>query len=232
LNRRRFLGGLAGLAAAAAGAARAGDDGDGGASPIATGILKDNALAKAFRASPVDALPDIRLDTPNGAFQLSEVLQGRTVLMPVFAEWCVPCLIELPDFARLETVYGNEHFAILPVLSWPRKQMTPLAIAGLFQALHAGVFTPMTEQRFGGQLVRRMARVGSGMSLPCNLLIDPKGRVIARETGLASNGVTVERDASNPYVRADKAASGQTQSLWGTADGDAFAKALAGGFLA
>lgn len=228
MNRRALLGGLAGLAAA--GAARADDD-DGGTSPIATGVLKDNALAKAFRPSPVDALPDIRLDTSNGSLQISEVLQGRTVLMPVFAEWCVPCLIEMPDFARLQTAFGNEHFTILPVLSWPRKQMTPIAIAGLFQALHATVFTPMTEQHFGGNLVRRMARIGGGMALPCNLLIDPKGRVVARETGLASNGVTIDRDPSNPYARAEKAAAGQTQSLWGTPDGDAFAKALAGGFL-
>jgi thiol-disulfide isomerase/thioredoxin len=228
LNRRALLGGLAGLAAA--GVARA-DDEDDGPSSIATGVLADNPIAKAFRASPVDTLPDIPLDTPNGAFQISEVLQGRTVLMPVFAEWCVPCLIEMPDFARLQQAYGNERFAILPVLSWPRKQMTPLAIGTLFAALHAGIFTPMTEQRFGGNLVKRMARSGNALSLPCNLLIDPKGRVVAREMGLASNGVTVDKDPNDPYGRAQKAAAGQTQSLWGTAAGDAFATALAGGFL-
>jgi len=227
LNRRAVLGGLAGLAAA--GAAQAGDDD--GVSPIATGVLADNVIAKVFRASPVDTLPDLRLDTPNGAFQIAEVLQGRTVLMPVFAEWCVPCLVEMPDFARLQQAYGNENFAILPVLSWPRKQMTPLAIGTLFQALHAGIFTPMTEQRFGGNLARRMARSGNTLSLPCNLLIDPKGRVVAREMGLASNGVTPAKDANDPYGRAEKAAAGQTQSLWGTPAGDAFAKALAGGFL-
>ena len=228
MNRRALLGGLAAFATASA--VRADDD-DGGTSPIATGVMKNNAIAKAFRASPVDALPDLRLDTPNGPFQIADVLQGRTVLMPVFAEWCLPCLVELPDFARLQEVYGNEHFAILPVLSWPRKQMTPLAIASLFKALRAEIFTPLTEQRFGGELVKRMARTGNQLSLPCNLLIDPKGRVVAREMGLASNGVTVEKDPSNPYGRAEKAAAGQTQSLWGTAAGDAFATALANGFL-
>ena len=225
MNRRALLGGLAALAAA--GSARADD----ASSPIAIGVLKDNPIAKAFRSPQSDTLPDIRLDTPNGAFQIAEVLQGRTVLMPVFAEWCVPCLTEIPDFARLQEVYGNEHFAILPVLSWPRKQMTPLAIATLFQTLHAQIFTPMTEQRFGGALVRAMARSGNMLSLPCNLLIDPKGRVVAREMGLKSNGVTLTDDPGDRYARAEKAAAGQTQSLWGTAAGDAFATALANGFL-
>ncbi|HWD28804.1 MAG TPA: TlpA disulfide reductase family protein [Rhizomicrobium sp.] len=228
MNRRALLGGLAGLAAAGAApdAARADDD-----SPIATGVLKDNALAKAFTASPVDSLPNVRLDTPNGPFDIADILQGRTVLMPVFAEWCVPCLIEIPDFARLQEVYGNEHFAILPVLSWPRKQMTPLAVAGLFQSLRAEIFTPMAEQRFGGELVKHVARRANSLVLPCNLLIDPKGRIVAREIGLETNGVTPAKQTGDYYERADQAAHGQTQSLWGTAAGDAFATALANGFL-
>ncbi len=220
-----MLAGLAGLAATPP--ARADENQN---SPIAHGALTNNKLARAFEAAPED-LPGVMLETPGGEVAIADVLKGRTVLMPVWAEWCVPCLIEIPDFARLQQVYGKDKFAIIPVLSGPLRQMTPDAIATLFQALRAEIFTPMIEKRFGSTLIRTMARRGTSTMLPCNLLIGPNGKVVARELGLESNGVTVDADPNDKYSRAQMAAAGQTQSLWGTAEGDAFATAMATGFL-
>ena len=225
IDRRKVLAALAALAAPLP--AHADDDTQ---SPIAHGVLAKNTIARAFESAP-ESLPDVMLETPDGEVAIADVLKGRTVLMPVWAEWCVPCLIEIPDFARLQEVYGKDKFAIIPVLSGPRKQMTPDAIANLFKALHADIFAPMVERRFGNALVWKMARRGSEMMLPCNLLIGPNGKVVAREIGLESNGADVAPDPHDHYSRAEKAAAGQTQSLWGTADGDGFATAMATGFL-
>ena len=225
IDRRKILAGMAALAAPLP--ARADDAND---SPIAHGVLAKNPIARTFESTS-ESLPEIMLDTPDGEVAIADVLKGRTVLMPVWAEWCVPCLIEIPDFARLQQVYGKDKFAIIPVLSGPQKQMTPNATAVLFKALRAEIFTPMIEHRFGNTLIRKMARRGNSMMLPCNILIGPDGKVVAREIGLESNGVEVGTDPKDHYIRAEKAAAGQTQSLWGTADGDAFATAMATGFL-
>jgi thiol-disulfide isomerase/thioredoxin len=227
-NRRAVVAGLL----AAVGSARAEDkpDDDDAASPIAHGALADNALARAFRPPASDTLPGVTLETPDGTLEIADLLKGRTVLMPVWAEWCVPCLIEIPDFARLQAAYGNDTFAIIPVLSAPQKQMTPKATAMLLGLLKATVFTPTVERRFGGQLAMRAGAHGNTFALPCNLLIAPSGKVVARETGLKSNGVEIAVDPKNHYARADRAAAGETQSLWGMPDGDAFVKALTAGF--
>ena len=224
LNRRTLLAALASLAAAPAFAE------DNPPSPIAHGVLANNAIARTFTTAPED-LPSIRLDTPDGTMQIADILKGRTVLMPVWAEWCLPCLIEIPDFARLQEVYGKDKFAILPVLSGPRKQMRPAAIAALFQALHASNFTPMVEHDFGDSLLKTMGRKDNSYMVPCNVLIGPSGKVVAREIGLDSNGAKVDGDPNDKYSRAEQAASGNTQSLWGTNAGDEFAVAMANGFL-
>ncbi|HXC54990.1 MAG TPA: TlpA disulfide reductase family protein [Rhizomicrobium sp.] len=225
LDRRLLLGGMAGVALTRPALADDAND-----SPIAHGLLAKNPIARSFISAP-DALPDILVDTLGGTVPIGDILKGRTVLMPVWAEWCVPCLIELPDFARLQQVYGKDKFAILPVLSGTRKQFTPAFLADFYRSLNAGVFAPMLEHRYGDRLLLKMARQGSQLAIPCNILIGPDGKVVAREIGLDTNGATVATDPNDKYSRAEKAAAGETQSLWGTAAGDEFATAMAMGFL-
>jgi thiol-disulfide isomerase/thioredoxin len=219
------------MAAAATPLPALADDTPPGDSPIAHGILSKNAIATTFVAPTQDTLPDVMVDTPDGAVAIGDLLKGRTVLMPIWAEWCVPCLVEIPDFARLQQVYGKNRFAIIPVLSMTRKKFTPELLGTFFRALNATAFMPILEHHYGDRLLRTMARKGSGTAIPCNVLIAPSGKIVAREIGLDSNGVTVDEDPHDKYSRADRAVAGQTQSLWGMADGDAFASAMENGFL-
>jgi thiol-disulfide isomerase/thioredoxin len=225
LDRRLLLGGLAGLTFVRPALADVAPD-----SPIAHGVLAKNPIAQTFVSAP-DALPDIAVDTLDGTVPIGSLLKGRTVLMPVWAEWCVPCLIELPDFARLQQVYGKDRFAILPVLSGTQKQFTPALLGEFFKFLDATTFAPLLEHRHGNRLMETMARKGANLAIPCNILIGPSGKVVAREIGLDENGAKVDADPNDKYSRADKAAAGETQSLWGTAAGDEFATAMATGFL-
>lgn len=229
LSRRTVLATTAALAAAPLSALA--DDAPAGDSPVAHGILSKNAIAKTFVSSPLDALPEVTVDTMDGTVPIADVLKNRTVLMPIWAEWCVPCLVELPDFARLHQVYGKDRFAIIPVLSMTRKQFTPQLLGQFYKAINATAFTPVMEHRLGDRLLRTLARKGAGMAIPCNVLIAPSGKIVAREIGLDSNGVKIDDDPNNKYARADAAIAGQTQSLWGMADGDEFASAMANGFL-
>jgi thiol-disulfide isomerase/thioredoxin len=203
---------------------------DDNASPIAHGVLAGNSLAKAFEPSP-HQLPDIYVTGPDGDRRLSD-FKGKTILMPLWTEWCAPCIQEIPDFARLQQKYGNDKFAIVPVLTATQKKFTPELLSRILGMMHAGVFTPWIEQHRGATLMRRMARRrGGGAAMPCNLLIAPDGRVVAREIGGLSN--TDDADPAKSYKDAvNRTGTGSSQSRWGQQDGEDFAKAMADGFLA
>jgi thiol-disulfide isomerase/thioredoxin len=223
LSRRSMLAGMAGLAAAGPGFAA--DD----ASPVAHGVLAENPLALAFETAPSE-LPSVSVTGPDGTRGISS-LYGRTLIMPLWAEWCPPCMGEIPDFARLQQKYGGAKFAIVPVLSGTHKQMTPDVIARMFGLLHADVFEPLIEYRLGAKLLEVMARRGRTVTLPCNLVIAPNGRVAGREFGLKGN----ENTPSGPGSRGEllsRAQAGDSLSLWGKHEGEEFATALANGFLA
>jgi thiol-disulfide isomerase/thioredoxin len=200
-------------------------------SPIAHGVLAQNSLAKLFEPSPETKLPNLYIWGPQGTRGISE-LKGRTVLMPLWAEWCAPCLSELPDFARLQRKYGNDKFAIVPILTGTQKRVTPELLANVLHAAHGDVFEPLIENNRGEILMRKMARRSDGSAaLPCNLLIAPDGRVVAREIGRVGNSDDPDPAKTNKevYSRIDADA---VQSRWGQADGEVFAAAMADGFLA
>lgn len=186
------------------------------ASPVAHGMLMDNKLAKAFISAPAK-LPDVKVVGLDGTHDLSSFIgNGRTVLMPIWAEWCAPCLKEIPDFALLQRQFGNDKFGIVPVLSAPRKQVTPQGLVEIFKILDASVFQPLVEDQFGGTLANAMARKGGQFFIPCNVLIAPDGHVIGREIGLEANPAAEEE---------------RRTSRWGSADGQEFAAVIANGFF-
>jgi thiol-disulfide isomerase/thioredoxin len=208
ITRRTALAGMASLAAARPALAEE-------TSPVAHGMLADNKLAKAF-VSARATLPDVKVVGLDGTHDLSSLIgNGRTVLMPIWAEWCAPCLKEIPDFALLQRQFGNDKFAIIPVLSAPRKKVTPDALADVFKILQASVFQPLIEDHFGGKLANAMARKNGAFYIPCNVLIAPDGHVIGREIGLEANPAAEEE---------------RRTSLWGSADGQEFAAVISGGF--
>lgn len=227
-DRRMVLAGVTALAASVPSRARAADAATPATtSPIARGVLAQNALALTFVAAP-SQLPPVRIDAQDGTREVREFLAGRSIIMPVWAEWCAPCLAELGDFARLQQKYGNEKFAILPILSGTQKRMTLEVIASLFTYLRASVFKPLMEHGLGSKLVNAMARQGRQLSLPCNLLIAPDATVVARVFGLQGHDGESEGEKPNLIARAE---AGQVLSYWGKPEGDEFAQAIANGFL-
>lgn len=228
LHRRAVMSGLFGLSSL--GVARAEDT----ESPIAHGFLSNNAVAKAFRKPQSNTLPSVEVVGPSGVKKIGDLLQGRTVVMPLWAEWCAPCLSELPDFAKLQRMYAGPKFAIVPVLTATKRQWTPDALKQLLGILHADVFEPLIENNFGDKLWRYAAKNGRYMELPCNLLIAPDGHVVGRELGQlqaddASAGPAPAENRDPEQVR--RALAGQTQSIWGKDDGARFAAVMAQGFF-
>jgi thiol-disulfide isomerase/thioredoxin len=229
------LAGMAGLAAAGSSGVRADDA---SASPVAHGVLANNPLALAFEPARSD-LPDVTLIGGKERELGIDEFKGKTILMPLWAEWCAPCLSELPDFARLQQKYGGANFAIVPVLTGTHKQMTTTVLGEVLAGLRAGVFEPIMEKHLGGVLMNAMARTGNVATVPCNLLIAPDGHVVGREIGVRRSADEVAMlsaggEKTGAAARSDlitRAEAGETLSLWGKAEGEQFAAAMANGFL-
>jgi thiol-disulfide isomerase/thioredoxin len=229
LHRRTVLAGMAGLALAGPSSVAA-DDAP--ISPVAHGALANNALALAFEPPTRTELPDVTLiGGKDRELEISD-LKGRTLLMPLWAEWCAPCLSEIPDFARLQQKYANDKFAIVPILTGTQKRLTTANLADVLVFLHAGVFEPLMEKHFGSILMNAMAKKGRGVEIPCNLLVAPDGTVIGREFGARRSDEEEAMLASdNKSQLIKRAEAGEMLSLWGKPEGEQFAAAMAGGFL-
>jgi len=211
LGRREVLaGGAAAFAASGPAAAQAAKLGG-----LAFPALADNAVARTFRPVRNLTAPDVALLGPAGSSRLS-VERRRLTLLAIWAEWCAPCLLELPHFARLQAAHGDADFRILPVLSGGRAD--PARAGRLMAKMGAGSLTPWVEGAPGNRLHSGLTGVGAlGIkvsTLPCNLVLDGGGRVIARQL-------------FGPSAKGPDGKS--TGTIWATPAADAFVAALAAG---
>ena len=77
--------------------------------PLARGEVAAMILAKA--PSP---MPDISFEAPGGIRKLSDY-RGRTVLLNLWATWCIPCREEMPALDRLQQTAGGPDFEVVAV---------------------------------------------------------------------------------------------------------------------
>jgi thiol-disulfide isomerase/thioredoxin len=182
-RRRWQLFGLAAVAGALAGviAVYFMQSGDGN---VVAGIDCSPALAAAKRAAPfakgevaafqaatsADALTDLAFKSPNGGDLTLASFAGKTILVNLWATWCVPCRKEMPALDRLQTAVGSDDFQVVAVnidLNAADKARAFLADIGVarlpfYSDPTMGVFTKLRGR-------------GLALGLPTSLLVDGKG---------------------------------------------------------
>jgi thiol-disulfide isomerase/thioredoxin len=122
---------------------------------------------------------------------------GQTVLLNLWATWCVPCREEMPTFAALQKSLGNESFQVLPVSvdngddEKPKKFYMDNGLDGALPFRHDGTLATFNT------LKKRSIAFG----MPVSILVDPKGCAIGWLNGPADW-------ASNDAVKLVTAVSG------------------------
>jgi thiol-disulfide isomerase/thioredoxin len=165
-----FLGNRAGDAQCAPAVATAGR-----IAPLAHG-----EVAGVVVASRPLRLPDLAFrDASGGERHLAE-WQGRTVLLNLWATWCVPCRKEMPALDELQGKLGGPPFEVLSInidtrdATKPRNWLKEVGITRL------GYYADSTAKVF-----QDLKLVGRAIGMPTTILVDPAGCEIGTIAGPA-----------------------------------------------
>jgi thiol-disulfide isomerase/thioredoxin len=143
------------------------------------------ALAAAERAAPLakgevaafrvaktgDLMDDLRFYGPDGQLTGIRGFAGKTLLVNLWATWCVPCREEMPMLDRLAAARSGDDFAVvtidLDVSDAARRAPAFLEEIGVRNL--AFYSDPSLA------VLSAVKRRGLAIGLPTTLLIDPKG---------------------------------------------------------
>ena len=115
-------------------------------------------------------LPDLAFTDAAGQPRKLADFRGRTVLLNLWATWCVPCRKEMPALDALQGKLGGDKFEVVAVNIDTRnldKPKTWLAEVGITRL---GYFADPSAKVF-----QDLKAVGKAIGMPTTLLIDPQG---------------------------------------------------------
>jgi len=164
-----------------------------------TGPLSADPVGRAFRAPKHPGVwPATPLLGPRGPQALSD-WRGKTLLVALWAEWCAPCLAEMPGLARLNTRYGGRSFEILPIVTGSHTITSSAEANKRLAMLKGAEITSLVDGGDRGRtLMDTIAEVSpdavspppttksppgatvAATVLPCLVVIDPAGKVRGR----------------------------------------------------
>ncbi|MEM8938884.1 MAG: TlpA disulfide reductase family protein [Bacteroidota bacterium] len=122
--------------------------------------------------------PDIALPNTEGEIVRLSSLRGNYVLIDFWAAWCRPCRAENPNVVRVYNKYADENFEIFGVSLDKTKNawITAISQDGL-PWLH------VSDLKFWGSEAAQTYQV---RAIPATYLIDPSGKIIAKNLRGAS----------------------------------------------
>lgn len=143
------------------------------ASPLGQGI--PIALDAPEKTKLGKEAPDFAQKTPEGKeFKLSS-LRGKYVLVDFWASWCGPCRRENPNVVKAYQKYKEKGFTILGVsLDEPGQREAWLKAIAKDQL----EWTQVSDLKGWNN---EAARIYGIRSIPANFLLDPSGKIVARD---------------------------------------------------
>ncbi len=129
--------------------------------------------------------PDIALPNPQGDTVKLSSLRGKYVLLDFWASWCQPCRIENPNLVKTYWEYKWKGFDIYQV-SLDRDRDDWVRAINKDRLSH---WKHVSDLKFWQSSAAQLYNV---KSIPANLLIDPKGKIVAKNLRGPSLGKKLE----------------------------------------
>jgi thiol-disulfide isomerase/thioredoxin len=143
--------------------------------PLAHGEVAALAMAHTpFR------LPDLAFKDAEGHERTLADWRGRTVLLNLWATWCVPCRKEMPALDALEAKLGGPNFEVVAVNIDTRDPQKPLAFLKDTAVTHLAYYTDPSAKVF-----QDLKLAGKAFGMPTTVVVDPSGCEIGTMAGPA-----------------------------------------------
>lgn len=118
-------------------------------------------------------------DSQNKDVKLAD-FKGKTLLVNLWAVWCVPCRDEMPELAALKKKLGKSSFDVLAINVDRSADKKISDFLEDVQATNLAVYRDKSMKTF-----QTLKHEGLGLGLPITLLVDPQGCVLASFNGSA-----------------------------------------------
>jgi len=135
--------------------------------------IEAEKIANANTAIGTEA-PDIELPGPDGKIHKLSDLRGKYVLLDFWAAWCRPCRGENPNVVAAYKKYKDKGFTVFQVSLDKNKEDWIKAIK------HDGLgdWTHVSDLKYWQSEAARLYNI---QSIPSNFLIDPEGKIVAKQ---------------------------------------------------
>ena len=143
--------------------------------PLAHGEVAALAVAHApFR------VPDLAFKDAEGHERTLADWRGRTVLLNLWATWCVPCRKEMPALDALQADLGGPGFEVVAVNIDTRDAEKPLNFLKEAGVKHLSYYSDPSAKVF-----QDLKSAGKAFGMPTTLIIDRSGCEIGEMAGPA-----------------------------------------------
>ncbi len=144
--------------------------------PLAHGEVAALAVAHTpFR------VPDLAFKDAEGRARTLADWRGRTVLLNLWATWCVPCRKEMPALDALEGELGGPNFEVVAVNIDTRDPGKPLAFLNEVGVTHLAHYSDPSAKVF-----QDLKLAGKAFGMPTTLIVDRAGCEIGEMAGPAA----------------------------------------------
>src|SRR5436190_4869230 len=143
--------------------------------PLAHGEV----AALTMATSPL-RLPDLAFEDAEGKPRKLSEWRGKTVLVNLWATWCVPCRKEMPALDNLQAKLGGKDFEVVAVNIDTRDPEKPRNFLKEANLTRLGYFADSKAKVF-----QDLKNIGKALGMPTSILVDSQGCEIGTIAGPA-----------------------------------------------
>jgi thiol-disulfide isomerase/thioredoxin len=142
--------------------------------------LAHGEVAALTMATAPLRLPDLAFEDSDGKPRKLSDWRGRTVLVNLWATWCVPCRKEMPALEGLQTRLGGPQFEVVAINIDTRDPEKPKNFLKEANLTRLNYFSDQKAKVF-----QDLKAVGRALGMPTSVLVDGQGCEIGTIAGPA-----------------------------------------------